>query len=218
MMKCRVFTLIELLVVIAIIAILASMLLPSLATAQERGRQASCRGNIRQLVLAGAMYADDNDERLPAFSTNGSAWWQLLDGYAPGRQVRRCATLKGKGNTDYGWNYAGWTAAGPLSRWGMGWIVPDSDPTRERGGCAKLAQIQEPSATILLGDRRVQPGTLSPWDDGGVWGYLGPGVDARVRTLTHGRGLIVGFVGGNAELFKTVALWSSSAEDLWTRY
>ncbi len=59
------FTLIELLVVIAIIAILAAMLLPALSKAREKARQASCQSNLKQLGLAGLMYADDYAEMLP---------------------------------------------------------------------------------------------------------------------------------------------------------
>ncbi|MBR2721073.1 MAG: prepilin-type N-terminal cleavage/methylation domain-containing protein [Lentisphaeria bacterium] len=57
----KTFTLIELLVVIAIIAILASILLPALNNARERGRMANCQSNIRQLGSANLLYLEDND-------------------------------------------------------------------------------------------------------------------------------------------------------------
>ncbi|HXR07470.1 MAG TPA: prepilin-type N-terminal cleavage/methylation domain-containing protein [Candidatus Acidoferrum sp.] len=65
--KCgrrRGFTLIELLVVIAIIAILASLLLPALALAKEKGRRAQCLSNLRTVLLGCSMYATDNHEML----------------------------------------------------------------------------------------------------------------------------------------------------------
>jgi prepilin-type N-terminal cleavage/methylation domain-containing protein len=60
------FTLIELLVVIAIIAILAALLLPSLALAKERGKRVTCMNNQRQLAMIWTLYAGDcNDVLAP---------------------------------------------------------------------------------------------------------------------------------------------------------
>ncbi|MCC7492378.1 MAG: type II secretion system protein [Fimbriimonadaceae bacterium] len=59
------FTLVELLVVLAIIAVLAGLLLPVWASAQDRGRQADCTSHLRQLGQAYGMYQQDYDDDRP---------------------------------------------------------------------------------------------------------------------------------------------------------
>lgn len=53
------FTLIELLVVTAILAILMALLLPTIQNAKEKGKQAHCMQNLRQLGLAYTQYTND---------------------------------------------------------------------------------------------------------------------------------------------------------------
>ena len=96
------FTLIELLVVVAIIAILAAMLLPSLAKARDRGRSAVCQGNLKQQGLAFSFYAEDGADCVPSRSFNrpqididpeNNSWRQYaLRPYLNNLEVFRCPT------------------------------------------------------------------------------------------------------------------------------
>jgi len=69
-MRPKGFTLIELLVVIAIIALLAAILFSIFVSAKERGRQAYCCNNLKQLSMAFAQYCSDYEGVMPSGCAN----------------------------------------------------------------------------------------------------------------------------------------------------
>lgn len=76
------FTLVELLVVVAIIALLLSILLPSLASAREQAKRTKCLANLKDIGSASVIYAtdDENDILVPGprkkgYSATGNLWF-----------------------------------------------------------------------------------------------------------------------------------------------
>lgn len=100
-MARRGFTLVELLVVIGIIAVLISILLPSLTVARQTATTVQCASNMRQIAMGWMLYADANrgsvvparPPKMPAAAENlydignGEVWrprWYTLMGSASG--------------------------------------------------------------------------------------------------------------------------------------
>ncbi len=65
----RGFTLTELLVAIAVIALLLSLLMPTLAAAKKRAERTHCLSNLRQLAVTMSVFTLDNADLLPPNST-----------------------------------------------------------------------------------------------------------------------------------------------------
>jgi len=81
------FTLIEVILVIGAIAILAAILFPVFARAQEKARQSSCMENLRQMSIALSLYARDHAGRFPPSDDDLAP---LLDRYLPMEESLFC--------------------------------------------------------------------------------------------------------------------------------
>lgn len=169
------FTLIELLVVIAIIAVLAGLLFPVLGRAKAKGKDVACINNLKQWALATLMYANDNDDRLPAEGNptgteqqEGRAWYvdlpramsqqsynELQFRTNHSRSIEKsiwiCPSNPSKGSTS-GQNMWHYSLNANVDGIGAGGDLE----------VARLSMIKQPSKTVWLADAKKNLPLIEP--------------------------------------------------------
>jgi prepilin-type processing-associated H-X9-DG protein len=196
-----------LLVVIAIIAILAAILFPVFAKAREKARQTSCLSNVKEIMLAILMYAQDYDETLPSQEpchrtidnldwAYGPGWIQdKVQPYVKNDQIFTCPS---DSTLAYGYpsgGFGGYIFAGRP----FGGCHGMDDPG---GHNRELAAFQAPATSAMMTDG---PGS-------GMWRYWpvlwspdwNPGWCCQLPVCRHNEGANCGYLDGHAKWQKKI--------------
>jgi prepilin-type N-terminal cleavage/methylation domain-containing protein/prepilin-type processing-associated H-X9-DG protein len=197
----RAFTLIELLVVIAIMAILTSLLLPSLSRAKQSAHSASCLNNLKQWGLATQLFASDNNDFLPKDGApNGisvdEGWyidlprvlriptyhelpWRTNQNIDPGRSLWICASNPRRSNGNNLFHYC----------------LNEHVNGTGSGNQVQLSSIRQPARVVWLFDN----GKLAAVAQ-----------QNNVHTNLHSRGAQFAFLDGHSARFRQSEYWDSS--------
>ena len=204
------FTLIELLVVVAIISLLVSILLPGLRYARAQARSATCRSNLRQLVLANMLYANENRDRycpgMPSPRQNLTRWYgsrdSLNDAFDSTRgplsaylsrdeRIRDCASMSvahvldegfERGCGGYGYNNAFLGRVLQNVGYGFLWLAIDGD----KAGVL-TTQVRRPGKTVMFADTAIAAGGGRPIEYSFVEPRIEPTFNSRPDPSIHFR-------------------------------
>ncbi|MBN2511495.1 MAG: type II secretion system protein [Sedimentisphaerales bacterium] len=181
--KTNGFTLIELLVVIAVIALLLSIMMPSLQKAKQYARYTICKTNLHSYGLAGEMYLMQNDNRFqnprtwlhngntqpaghplvcrwhdPADQPNGELW-----PYLEGDKIHLCPSFASVGKMN-GCPFSAHSGAIPIDpqfnytmNGYLGYLRPSANTILPYGGVMKSNEVRVPAKTTLFMEENVYP-------------------------------------------------------------
>jgi len=191
------FTLIEMLIVIAIIAILASMLIPSVQKTLASVRLTYCMNNTKQIGYGVILYSENYSGTLPPdgiYNRNGgttrsrNSWWPcLIYTYATGSEQ------PGNGSrTPIYWNFTGSDFKSNLFccpqmpeeyysseyiyiegkvSYGMNYMEFSSNPSTGKSWFTKISSVPQPGSTIWATDSFVTSSGFSILMDPGWRSY-----------------------------------------------
>jgi prepilin-type N-terminal cleavage/methylation domain-containing protein/prepilin-type processing-associated H-X9-DG protein len=220
----RGFTLIELLVVIAIIAILAAILFPVFARAREKARQASCQSNLKQIALAGAMYASDYDQMpVPMYTYgwnitgaagtfSGRVWWNgLIEPYTKNRQMLVCPSRAGAAFHDADSPCGAPSDSVVRHQTGIGYNWYNNEWASDAGYWSGLsdASVKSPAEKVTFMDANcivagpnpaLSSLTFALWQQSGTWW----GLEER-----HNEGNNCAFYDGHVKWYKRASMTES---------
>ena len=171
--RSRAFTLIELLVVVAIIALLIAILLPTLGSAREQAKRATCNANLKSIGTALHEYAGAYDGYFPGSQWKGAysqwtSWDQALDsfltgnlrvvtngatsGYRPLHKIFQCPSLAypRTAGTPLMATYA--SNLSVLPYYGLTFMDPPSPPNPPRYLWVKTTTMLRAAEVIAAGD------------------------------------------------------------------
>lgn len=230
------FTLIELLVVISIIALLISIVLPSLQSARDAARSIQCLNNNRQIGMAHQAFRTEHNDYMPIQDTSTSPrtiWDRTLAGYllnmsasSIDEDITTSLLICPQDITaDNRPNARSYTASrlneNRAYEIGIIW-KPDLSADYPR---PKASQVVNPSHTIFLTENHIS--TNHQWGGANavIDGWQGPNHPEKGPTNPdgtdfHGTGLVFQFMDGHASIEEreSANVYNASARVTWRRY